>query len=121
MSRQLKQGRGWRLGWNPDAQEFPGLIGTEDWAIELTEAELNDFCRLALQLLQTMTQLSQELMEEEKISCEAESDRLWLEAEGYPHAYTLRFILLSGRRGEGSWQAIAVPSLLQAIQTLKVF
>jgi len=34
---------GWRIGWNPNAAEFKGLVGTDDWAIELTETELNDF------------------------------------------------------------------------------
>ena len=46
MQRVLKSGKGWRIGWNPTAIEFKGLVGTDNWAIELTEAELNDFCRL---------------------------------------------------------------------------
>ena len=121
MERLVKSGPGWRLGWNPNATEFQGLVGGEDWAIELTEAELNDFCRLAEQLAGTMQHMATELMDEEKISCEAESDLLWLEVEGYPHAYGLRFILQSGRRGEGFWPASAVPDLLQAMQVLKVF
>ncbi len=119
--RQVKSGEGWRLGWDATAPEFKGLVGGTDWAIELTEAELEDFCRLVLQLAQTMAQMSQELMEEERICCEAESDRLWLEVEGFPHAYEIHFILLSGRRAEGSWAESAVPALLQAVQTLKVF
>jgi len=32
-----------------------------------------------------------------RISCEAESDLLWLQVEGYPHAYNLRLILNTGR------------------------
>ncbi|HEY9696460.1 MAG TPA: DUF1818 family protein [Trichocoleus sp.] len=119
--RQLKSGEGWRLGWDADASEFQGLVGGTDWAIELTAAELEDFCRLALQLAETMNQMSQELMAEERLQCEAESARLWLEVEGFPHAYQLRFILLTGRRAEGNWTEAAVPALLQAIQTLQVF
>jgi hypothetical protein len=121
MTRQIKQGEGWRIGWDPDAQIFQGLIAGQDWAIETTEAELNDFCRLATQLASTMRQMSSELMEEERISCEAESDLVWLEVEGFPHAYRLHFILLSGRRAEGTWSEAAVPALIQAAQTLKVF
>lgn len=121
MVRQVRSGNGWRLGWNPEASEFCGLVGSEDWAIELTASELNDFCRLANQLAETIHQLSDELMEEERFSCEVESDLLWLEAEGYPKAYCLRFILLTGRRGEGAWAVEAVPGLLQAIQVLHVF
>ncbi|WP_416670700.1 DUF1818 family protein [Egbenema bharatensis] len=121
MVRQVKSGEGWRLGWDSSAREFSGLVGSDHWAIELTTAEFNDFCRLASQLAETMRQMRQELMEEERLSCEAESDLLWLEAEGYPHAYELHLILLTGRRGEGSWSAAAVPDLLQAIQVLHVF
>jgi len=121
MQRVVKSGSGWRIGWNPDAPEFKGLIGTDDWAIELTEAELNDFCRLLAQLADTIKQLATELMEEEKIACEAESDLLWMEVEGYPHAYSLRFILNTGRCVEGKWHACAVGDLLQATAILKVF
>ena len=121
MSRQVKSGAGWRLGWDPNASEFNGLIGGEDWALELTAAELDDFCRLVAQLSQTMSQMANELMEEEAIACEAESDLLWLEVQGYPQAYSLHCMLLTGRGGEGSWPAPVVPDLIQAAQTLRVF
>ena len=121
MERIVKSGDGWRLGWNPQAKEFQGLLGTQDWAIELTAAELEDFCRLLGQLAGTMTQMAGELMDGEKIACEAESPLLWMEVEGYPHAYELHLILQTGRQVEGCWSAIAVPGLVQAAQTLKVF
>ncbi len=121
MDRLIKTGPGWRIGWNPNALEYKGLVGGDNWAIELTEAELNDFCRLLAQLATTITHMASELMDEEKIACEAESDSLWMEVEGYPTAYGLRFILKAGRRGEGSWEPAAVPGLLQATQILKVF
>jgi len=121
MVRRTKEGEGWRLGWNPEADEFRGLVGGKNWAIELTEAELDDFYRLTMQLATTLSQIKQELSHEERICCEAESDLLWLEAEGYPDAYTLRLIVLTGRRGEGFWSETAVPQLIQAMQSLKVF
>lgn len=121
MERIVKTGTGWRIGWDPNAKEYKGLVGSEDWAIELTEAELNDFCRLLGQLAETMAEMASELMDEERITCEAQSDRLWMEVEGYPDSYSLRFILNSGRRGEGSWTHAAVPELIQAAQTLKGF
>lgn len=121
MQRLIKSGAGWRIGWNPDAVEFKGLVGADNWAIELTEAELNDFCRLSGQLVETMAQLTGELMDEEKITCEAESDLLWMEVAGYPHAYTLRLILNTGRCAEGFWIEMAVPGLIQAAQMLTVF
>ncbi len=121
MSRFLKSGPGWRIGYDPEAVEFKGLVGTDDWALELTEAELDDFCRLLGQLVDTMKQMATELMDEEAIACEVESDRLWLEAEGYPQAYTLHLILLNGRRAEGHWSSQAAGDLFQAACSLKVF
>ncbi len=121
MERVLKTGIGWRIGWNPQVAEFKGLVGTDDWAIELTEAELQDFCRLAVQLAETMSQLNSELMDEEKVTCEAQSNLIWLEVSGYAQAYELRFILLSGRGAEGSWNEGAVMGLLLAAQTLQFF
>lgn len=119
--RLLKQGEGWRLGWNPETETYQGLVGGEDWAIELTEAELNDFCRLLVQLAETMEQISSELMDSERITCEAESDLLWLEVEGFADAYSLRLILNQGRRCEGNWPAQVVKELVTAVQFLQVF
>ncbi|MEG4015060.1 MULTISPECIES: DUF1818 family protein [unclassified Microcoleus] len=121
VERVIKTGSGWRLGWNPEAEEFQGLVAGEGWAIELTEAELNDFCRLLGQLADTMSQMASELMDEEKIAIEAETDLLWLEVEGYPEAYSVQLILNAGRRCEGFWLAAAVPGLVQAAKVLKVF
>jgi hypothetical protein len=121
MERMVRSGLGWRVGWDAQATEFKGLVGSDQWALELTEAEFNDFCRLLSQLAETMHQMSHELMDEEKISCEAESDLLWMQVEGYPHAYSLQLILNQGRRGEGSWSLEAVPELIKATKILKVF
>lgn len=121
MGRVLKTGIGWRLGWDASAPEFKGLVGGDDWAIELTEVELEDLRRLSAQLQTTMHQMQAELMDEERIACEAESDAIWLEAEGFPQTYSLRLILREGRRAEGFWRAEAVPEFLQALNTIAVF
>jgi Domain of unknown function (DUF1818) len=117
-SRRLKSGAGWRIGWNPESESFPGLIGTDDWAIELKPAELDDFCRLALQLAATMQTMQAELMDEEVITLEATSTALWLEVEGLPSAYELRLIVQTGRQAEGVWGTAAVPGFLAAIREL---
>ncbi|BAP17066.1 DUF1818 family protein [cyanobacterium endosymbiont of Epithemia turgida] len=118
--RLLKKGTGWRIGWNPNAVPYQGLIGGKDWAIELTKAEFKDFCRLFKQLAETMEIMSQELMDVEKIACEAESDFLWLEVEGYPHAYSLRLILNQGRCCEGNWSEEMVRELLQVVKIFEI-
>ncbi|MEL6163596.1 MAG: DUF1818 family protein [Cyanobacteria bacterium J06628_3] len=120
--RVLKKGNGWRIGFNPAAPEFKGLVGTDDWAVELTEFELNDFCRLLAQLADTMEQMKLELMDEEKIACEAESKLLWMQVEGFPDDYSLRFILNSGRCVEGKWSDFtAVQDLIRAASTVGIF
>ena len=121
MAKVLKSGAGWRLGWHPEAREYQGLVGSDDWAIELTEAEWQDFCRLFKQLAENMEYMANELMDEEKITCEAVSDLLWMEATGYPDSYSVQFILNNGRRCEGKWPSIVVANLLQAIESINVF
>ncbi|MBW4619789.1 MAG: DUF1818 family protein [Cyanosarcina radialis HA8281-LM2] len=121
MERIVKSAEGWRIGWDPNASKYKGLVGGDRWAIELTEAELNDFCRLLEQLSQTMSQMAAELMDAEKIACEAETDLVWMQVEGYPQAYSLHFILNTERGGEGSWPESAVPGLMQAARVLRVF
>lgn len=118
MQRLIKSGDGWRIGWNPHAEKYRGLIGADDWAIELTKAELTDFQRLLTQLVDTMMQMEAELMEGEKISCEAESALLWLEVEGYPRNYSLRVIVHGDRRCEGNWIEGVAPKLLKGLNSL---
>ncbi len=120
-ARRLKRGSGWRLGWDPEAETYQGLVGTDDWAIELTAAEFEEFCRLLLQLAATMAQMAAELMEGERICCETEGDRVWLEAEGFPNAYELHLLLKTGRRAEGAWPAGVVPELLAAARAPLLF
>ncbi|GFE69354.1 DUF1818 family protein [Chroococcus sp. FPU101] len=119
--RLIKQGLGWRIGWNSNTDIYRGLVGTDDWAIELTEAEFKDFCRLFEQLALSMQQMSQELMDQERIACEAESHLIWLEVEGFSNAYSLRILLCEGRRCEGYWPETVTKELLQAVQTILVF
>lgn len=119
--RLVKEGQGWRLGWDPNRPQYQGLIGGQNWAFELTAAELEDFCRLMHQLADTMLQMQSELMDEERLCCEAESDRIWLEVEGFPNRYGLRLILTQQRGVEGGWPADVVPELLRAAQSLRAF
>ncbi|MBD2186767.1 DUF1818 family protein [Pseudanabaena mucicola] len=117
-SKQLLRGDDWRIGWRSDVELYKGLVGTDSWAIELTEGEFKDFCRLARQLAETMQLMAAELSDCEKISCTLETEDISLEANGYPHAFTLHLQLLAGRCCEGFWDAEAVPFLLTAIANL---
>jgi hypothetical protein len=121
MSRYIKEGQDWRLGWNTAAPTYQGLIAGKDWSIELTEPELRDFCTLAQQLAQTMAQMADQLMEAERLAIEVETERIWLEAEGFPNRYSLHVIVQTGRGCEGSWSEAATAELLQAIPQLTLF
>jgi hypothetical protein len=120
MQKVLKSGAGWRIGWNPEGK-YPGLLGSDDWALELTAVELADFCRLLGQLVDNMRSIQSELMDEESIVCEAESELVWMQVSGFPRKYSLRLILNTGRSCEGNWTAEAVPGLVGAVDSLSIF
>lgn len=119
--KQLKEGKGWRLGWQSTATAYSGLVGTNDWAVELTTSEFSDFRRLLAQLIEVCQQMSDELMDVETLTCEASSDLIWLEISGYPQQFALSFILLRDRRVEGHWPASSTAELVGVIQTIEVF
>lgn len=116
----IKSGTGWRLGWEPLRDSYQGLVAGEDWAIELTAPELEDFCSLLQQLAGAMASMAAELMPEETITCEAETELLWMEASGFPDSYGVRFILNTGRGFEGGWVGAIVPEVIRASYSLKV-
>ncbi len=120
-NRVVKEGDGWRVGFDGSAPCYVGLVAGSDWAMELTAAEFQDLVRLVTQLQETMQAIATELMPEEKINCETDSDLLWLEADGFPHRYSLRLILNQGRRCEGCWPEAVVPFVLAAFNSLSVF
>ncbi len=68
-----------------------------------------------------MRAIASELMNDERIICEAEADHLWLEAEGFPEAYSMRFILKADRQCEGEWDVEATQQVMQAIFQITVF
>ncbi len=120
MQKVLKSGAGWRIGWNPD-REYPGLVGSDDWALELTALELADFCRLLEKLVENMRSMQAELMDAESIACESESELVWLQVAGIPDKYSLRLILNTGRSCEGNWASEALPDLVAAVGNLNFF
>ena len=117
----IQKGQGWRLGWNPDAEEYKALMGGEEWSVELTATEFNLFCQSVQQLSETMKSLVTKLMEEEMVSCELETEYLWMEVEGFPDAFRLSFILNQGRRVEGGWSASITSELIKGLARIQRF
>jgi hypothetical protein len=118
VDRTFCSGPGWRLGYSSTATLYPALVGTDDWAIELSSAELADFCRLLYQLADNMQQMQSELMSEEKIDCEVETELLWMQVSGFPSSYSLRLLLHSGRKVEGNWPAVVLPEMIAATKRI---
>jgi hypothetical protein len=114
----FESGDRWRLGYNPSAQIFCGLVGGAGWAIELTQAELSDFLRLSLQLADTMTQMADELADQEKLTCSLESELILVETAGFADRYSLYLQLQTARKAECTWSELDVPELLGAIAKL---
>ena len=121
MTAMVKEGTGWRLAWDDERDPFKALAGGDYWALELTQNEFNDLCRLARQLADTMDTMAAELMPDERITCEQETPHVWMEVEGFHHSYSLRFILLQGRGGEGGWPPARVPEVLNGLDRITVF
>jgi hypothetical protein len=119
LPKRLLKGNGWRLGFRSDVDIYKGLVGADSWAIELTECEFKDFCKLAVQLADTMQVMASELSDGEKICCTLETEDICLEVNGYPDAFSLHFQLLTGRHCEGIWDEGAVPFLIEAIRILQ--
>jgi hypothetical protein len=117
-SRTIYSGSGWRLGCDPEATDYPGLVGSDDWAIELTAVELQEFCQLFARLVDAVIAITPELMDEENIDCELETDKLWMQVSGTPQAFCLRAILQTGRRCELNWSASATSELFQATKLI---
>ena len=114
----IKKGKGWRIGWRADAPVYKGLIGTDYWAIEMTQEEMQDFTSLLIKINQVMVDMSEHLMDEEKITCELDTNLLWLEARGFPHEYSLTVIFSQQRSCEVFFPADVIPSLINTVQSL---
>jgi Domain of unknown function (DUF1818) len=115
VSKQLLSGKGWRIGWFPYTQPFSGLVGGDNWAFELTQVELEEFCTLALQLITSLEQAQSELSEQESLTCTAETENICLEVMGYPDDFRLSLQLHTGRRAEGAWDNDSLDELVDAI------
>jgi hypothetical protein len=115
---QVQEGPGWRLCVDPSRSPYPVLIGGGDWAAELRAEEALALCRGSSRLAAELAAMADRLMPEERITLELESGPLWLELEGEPRAWRLRFVLAPGPGGravEGSWSQAASAAVVAAL------
>lgn len=116
---QLLQGTGWRVGRRPQHPPYTALVGSDTWALELTEPEWQDLCQGLQQLQTDLAAIQAHLMAEEAITLEHQTERITVIATGYPHTYELYLQLHSGRRGEGHWSPEVIPELIAAVEQLR--
>jgi hypothetical protein len=118
LSKYLLSGEGWRVGHSPDAETFVGLVGAENWAIELNYQEFEDFKLLSRQLIETIAITKSELSDQETLTCSAQTNHIHIEASGLGDRFTIHLQLLNGRRGEGIWTDTAIAQLLDAVKQI---
>jgi hypothetical protein len=117
--RELHKGNGWRIGWQPESRPHCALVGSDDWALELTDAEWQAFCQGMHQLQGAIASATGMLVAEEAITLEYANPLLTLIATGLPPAFSIYLQLHSGRRGEGYWSSEAVTDLMAAAKSLE--
>ena len=122
---QVQEGKGWRLVHEASRQPFSVLIAGEGWAAELKPAEALALIAGVRQICEQRLALESALMPEEALCLELELDlapgSLWLELDGDPQGWSLRFVLTpaDGSRGlEGLWPEPAATALIAALEQL---
>ena len=121
----VQEGAGWRLVHEAARQPFCVLVAGEGWAGELRAAEAVALIDGVRRLVAQREALASLLMPEEALCLELEVDlepgSLWLELDGGPRGWSLRFVLspADGSRGlEGSWPTAAATPLIAALDQL---
>lgn len=115
---QVQEGPGWRLCLDLGRGSFPVLIGGDGWAIELQAEEARALADGCCKLANELAALADRLMPEEQLTLELERGPLWLELEGHPQAWRLRFVLTPGpaaRGVEAGWSAAASQAVVAAL------
>lgn len=122
---QRLQGEGWRLQVDEERACLPVLIGGRDWAAEFTAAEAVAIASMAVELEHQLGALTDRLMADEQITLETERTyewgSLWMELEGAPESWSLRFVLTpqpSLRALEAGWSPQASVAITAALQDL---
>jgi len=137
IASRLCQGVGWRFGWNGEQ----GLIGGDDWALELTAEEWQDWCCTCRNLWDTWQAMQAHLMPEEDLTLERQTDLLTMNlfvpaalalvepvcraklgngtcSPGSPPQVRLYVQLCTGRVAEGQWQGESAQTLLARMAAL---
>ena len=91
----VKDHKRWRLLRDLKKSKFCFLIGVDHWSIELQKNEFDSLCLLLLRINEQLSEIKNELMDEESISLEMEQLPWYIELKGKKNEWSLRFVFES--------------------------
>ena len=91
----VKEQKRWRLLRDFKKGKFCFLIGIDHWSIELQQNEFDLLCLLLLRINKQLSEIKNELMDEESISLELEQLPWYIELKGKKNEWSLRFVFES--------------------------
>ena len=91
----LEEKKRWRLLRDFKKGKFCFLIGVDNWSIELQKSEFDSLYFLLLKIYKQLSDIKDELMDEEFITLELEQLPWYLELKGKKNEWSLRFVFES--------------------------
>ena len=117
-----KEGPGWRLIRDSSRETFCTLIGGDSWAIELNQFEWKTLVKLVIDLSDQYKNIKDQLMGDEDITLELESDPWLAILKGDQNGWKLKLILDSSdslnRGAEVSWPRNVTTNVANAMRTM---
>ena len=117
----MSEEKNWRLKKDIKKGKYCFLIGVNNWAIELQKHEFELLYKLLLKLNSQLSEIEDELMDEEYINLEIEQMPWYAELEGKKYAWNLRLIFESSeqtRSFEMYWPIPVAESLFNEIKKM---
>ena len=117
-----KEGPGWRIIRDSSKEKFSTLIGGDSWAIELTRSEWETLVKVVIDLSDQYKNIKDQLMGDEDITLELESDPWLAILKGDQNGWKLKLILDSkdslNRGAEIFWPRNVTFNLVNAMRTM---
>jgi len=117
-----KEGPGWRIIRDSSRDNFSTLIGGESWAIELNQFEWKTLVKVVIDLSDQYKNIKDQLMGDEDITLELESDPWLAILKGDQNGWKLKLILDSSdslnRGAEVSWPRNVTTNVANAMRTM---
>ena len=117
----LEKKKRWRLCRDYKKGKFCFLIGVDNWSIELQKSEFESLYFLLLKINRQLSDIKNDLMEEEYISIELEQLPWYIELDGKKNKWNLRFVFESQdqtRSFEMYWPTSVAKNLFCEVKTM---